>query len=161
MPSTINEKIAAEVRARYPLTWTGSSGRINGKSWRFKNIAIKLSLSGDLVVTASQESNRLEGFTGGMVFEILDRSGNVLATWQPPPTGVNGKTPLSSGKRNIRHSKSLREPTLLIVAHSIRLQTALHKPSGRFIKKATKIVNAAKEVAALGADIAKVAALLA
>jgi len=81
--------------------------------------------------------------------------------WQPPRTGVNGKTPISSGKRNVRHAKKLRDPALTVAAHSIRLQTALHKPTGRFFKEVDNIASAVKELAELGADVAKIAVLLA
>jgi len=155
-----NEQFAEEVRKRFPLTWKGGSDRIDGNSWRFQDIDIKLSLSGRLDVTAKQTTNRLTGFTGAMVFEILDKAGNVLATWQPPATGVNGKTPFSHGKRTVTHTGQI-DRSILLVATQIRLRTAIRTGSqGRLEKNIERVKQINKQISDMGADAAKVLAIL-
>lgn len=156
-----NQRLADEIRRKFPLVWEGGSGRIDGNSWRFEKIRITLSVDGRLNVTAMQTTNRLEGFTGAMVFEILDQSGNILAIWQPPATGVDGRIgPFSSGKRNVRHAGQVAG-NVILGAHKIRLQTALHTGSkGRLERNIANIDKIMKQISSMGAEAAKVAALL-
>lgn len=99
-----------------------NSGRINNKSYRFRDVNAILSSNGIFSVTARQTNNRLTGWHGRLVFELLDDNGNVLKRIQTPSYGLNG-TWDSGGdenERRINFETLVENPEILMEVVTIK-----------------------------------------
>ena len=122
-PSSIRANIEIDlinkIKNNFPISWRGGSDRVNGKSWRFNNISISLDSKGVMEVTAIQESNRWQSFTGQMIFNIFDAEDNILMSWMTPNTTVNMNSTF-----HILHRIELTNKNVLLGATRITLNTA-------------------------------------
>lgn len=88
-----------------------SSGRIDGKSWRFTNVDVFISESGKLTLKGEQSTNRLEGFYAAIGIQLLDKNHNVIDTLATPSFGVKAAFSGSSS-RIIEYSKQIEKDIL-------------------------------------------------
>ena len=153
------ETISKALNKKYPLNmkkWT--SGRINGKSFIMRDVNAKLSFNGNFNISAVQTTNRLQGWTGRLIFEIQDKRGNVLATIYTPSTGINGKRLFAKkeNRRNINHALNLKSyvkgkeyATLMYSAYRIVPKA---ERAGKGLKR---IVNISSDLKAIAENMAE------
>lgn len=86
--------------------------RIDNKAFRFQNIEATLSFNGLFIANATQANNRLEGWHGRLVFQILDQNGNILTSITTPSYGQSGRF-FNNELRNEEVKNSRRFETLV------------------------------------------------
>lgn len=117
-------ELACIANKKFPYTASKKkSDRIDGKSWRFSDINISLSKNGKLLVKAVQSTNRCEGFTGQLIFDLLDSKGNLLVRAYSKQQGLDTELDCDAEKsfNDVIEIDFEKHPEIIIGLHHINI----------------------------------------